>query len=99
MCDFGKRYPGNFFSDRMRYHDHGGFFGYRTENKATMKARDLVHKPAEKADIRINSDRSWGIQLHMTTSARVYFGRALGGSAKPAWLGGCNNMDAVFCMR
>ena len=64
-----------------------------------MKARELVQKLAEKADIRINGDRPWDIQVHNDDLyARVLRQGTLGlGEAYMDGWWDCEEMDAMFC--
>ena len=64
-----------------------------------MKARELVQKLAEKADIRINGDRPWDIQVHNDELyARVLRQGTLGlGEAYMDGWWDCEAMDVMFC--
>lgn len=64
-----------------------------------MQARDIVQKLAEKADIRINGDRPWDIQVHNDELyARVLKQGTLGlGEAYMDGWWDCEEMDAMFC--
>ena len=64
-----------------------------------MQAREIVQKLAEKADIRINGDRPWDIQVHNDDLyARVLKQGTLGlGEAYMDGWWDCEEMDAMFC--
>lgn len=64
-----------------------------------MQAREIVQKLAEKADIRINGDRPWDIQVHNDDLyARVLKQGTLGlGEAYMDGWWDCEAMDAMFC--
>ncbi len=64
-----------------------------------MQAREIVQRLAEKADIRINGDRPWDIQVHNDELyARVLRQGTLGlGEAYMDGWWDCEAMDAMFC--
>ncbi len=64
-----------------------------------MQAREIVQRLAEKADIRINGNRPWDIQVHNDKLyARVLRQGTLGlGEAYMDGWWDCEAMDAMFC--
>mgnify|MGYP002270273429 FL=1 len=64
-----------------------------------MQAREIVQRLAEKADIRINGNRPWDIQVHNDELyARVLRQGTLGlGEAYMDGWWDCEAMDAMFC--
>lgn len=66
-----------------------------------MQAREIVQKLAEKADIRINGDRPWDIQVHNDDLyARVLKQGTLGlGEAYMDGWWDCEEMDACSAGR
>lgn len=89
-----------FFPERPLYHGDGLRFRLPCRKKENfMQARELVEKLAREADIRINGDRPWDIQVHNDELyARVLKQGTLGlGEAYMDGWWDCEEMDAMFC--